>query len=399
MVSSFSQFLVEEDKTVYFTFGRMNPPTIGHEKLINALSLKSGRNPYRVYLSQTQDKNKNPLDYNTKVKTARKFFPKHARAIMLDRKIKTVFNALVKLYSEGFKNVVMIVGSDRVNEFDILLNKYNNKRGPHGLYSFRNINVVSAGERDPDSDGVTGMSASKMRAAAKDNNFTSFSQGLPRTVSNMEAKKLFNSIRSGMGLKEQKEFKNHIQLKPLSEIRENYVQGNLYNPGDVVVDKVTGQIGKIKHLGSNYVIVESTGTEYRKWLDSVEKLNTGVEIAKEGLQEGLWANIHAKRRRGEKMRKKGEKGAPTADQMKRAQGEETEVPQDKDIAKRKGTQPAKYHKGLSKSTKAARDAQFKKQAKMSDKDPAAYKPAPGDKSAKTKPSKHTLSFKRMFGDD
>jgi len=399
VVSSFSQFLVEEDKTVYFTFGRMNPPTIGHEKLINALSLKSGRNPYRVYLSQTQDKNKNPLDYNTKVKTARKFFPKHARAIMLDRKIKTVFNALVKLYSEGFKNVVMIVGSDRVNEFDILLNKYNNKRGPHGLYSFRNINVVSAGERDPDSDGVTGMSASKMRAAAKDNNFTSFSQGLPRTVSNMEAKKLFNSIRSGMGLKEQKEFKNHIQLKPLSEIRENYVQGNLYNPGDVVVDKVTGQIGKIKHLGSNYVIVESTGTEYRKWLDSVEKLNTGVEIAKEGLQEGLWANIHAKRRRGEKMRKKGEKGAPTADQMKRAQGEETEVPQDKDIAKRKGTQPAKYHKGLSKSTKAARDAQFKKQAKMSDKDPAAYKPAPGDKSAKTKPSKHTLSFKRMFGDD
>ena len=238
-----------------------------------------------------------------------------------------------------------------------------------------------------------------MRAAAKDNNFTSFSQGLPRTVSNLEAKKLFNSIRSGMGLKEQKEFKNHVQLKPLSEIRENYVQGNLYNPGDVVVDKDTGQTGKIKHLGSNYVIVESTGTEYRKWLDSVEKLNTEVEIAKEGLQESLWANIHAKRRRGERMRKKGEKGAPTADQMKRAQGEETEVPQDKDIASRKGTQPAKYHKGLSKSTKAARDAQFKRQAKMSDRDPAAYKPAPGDKSAKTKPSKHTLSFKRMFGND
>ena len=348
MVNSFSQFLVEEDKTVYFTFGRMNPPTIGHEKLINALSLKSGRNPYRVYLSQTQDKNKNPLDYNTKVKTARKFFPKHARSIMLDRKIKTVFNALVKLYTEGFKNIVMIVGSDRVNEFDILLNKYNNKRGPHGLYSFRNINIVSAGSRDPDSEGVEGMSASKMRAAAKDNNFTSFSQGLPRTVSNLEAKKLFNSIRSGMGLKEQKEFKNHVQLKPLSEIRENYVQGNLYNPGDVVVDKDTGEICRVKHLGSNYVIVEGSSNQYRKWIDSIEKMDNAVDeiqvasysMPKEGIVEqtlnesamqrfknfeakdthktkdgktatkGLWYNINQRKKKGLPPKKPGDKGYP-----------------------------------------------------------------------------------------
>lgn len=398
MISSFSQFLVEEDKTVYFTFGRMNPPTIGHEKLLNTLSSKSGRNPYRVYLSQSQDKNKNPLDYRTKIKTARKFFPKHSRSIMMNNKLKTVFNVMTRLHNEGFKNVVMVVGSDRVNEFDILLKKYNGKKGPHGFYDFRSINVVSAGERDPDSDGVRGMSASKMRQAAKDNNFTTFSQGLPRTVSNMEAKKIFNTIRSSMGLKEQKEFKNHIQFESVSELRENYVNGMLYNIGDNVVIKESGEIANIKHLGPNYVILESTGNTKRKWLDDIEKMQYGVEIAKEGLQESLWANIHAKRRRGEKMRKKGEKGAPTPDQIKRAQGEKTEVPQDPDIAKRKGTQPAKYHKGLSKSTKAKRDAQFKRQAKMSDRNPAAYKPAPGDATGKTKPSKHTISFKKMFGE-
>ena len=94
----FKSFLVEEEKTVYFTFGRMNPPTIGHEKLLDVLAKKSGKNPYRVYLSQSQDSKKNPLQYRDKVKTARKMLPRHARSIMIDSKVKTVFHALVKLY-------------------------------------------------------------------------------------------------------------------------------------------------------------------------------------------------------------------------------------------------------------------------------------------------------------
>src|SRR6056300_670494 len=107
MIESFSKFLVEEEKTVYFTFGRMNPPTIGHEKLLNKLSVKAGKNPYRVFLSQSQDSKKNPLNYAEKIKFARKMFPKHARSIMMDKKVKTVFNAIQKLYDEGYKNVVM----------------------------------------------------------------------------------------------------------------------------------------------------------------------------------------------------------------------------------------------------------------------------------------------------
>jgi len=113
-------------------------------------------------------------------------------------------------------------------------------------------------------------------------------------------------------------------------------------------------------------------------------------------EKGLWHNIHMKRKRGEKMRKKGEKGAPTPDQLKRAQGE---AAQDPDIKDKKGTQPAKYFSGLKKSTKSARDTHFKKGAKMDDDNPAAYKPAPGDADAKTKPSKHTLAFKKKFGED
>ena len=139
MINSFKSYLVEESKSVYFTFGRMNPPTIGHEKLMRSLSEKSGKNPYRVYLSQSQDKKKNPLSFTEKVKYARKMFPKHARQIMADRKIKNVFDVASKLYSEGYKNVSLVVGSDRLNEFKILLDKYNGKKGRHGFYNFDNI--------------------------------------------------------------------------------------------------------------------------------------------------------------------------------------------------------------------------------------------------------------------
>ena len=272
MINSFRNYLIEEEKTVYFTFGRMNPPTIGHEKLLNVLARKAGKNPYRVFLSQTKDAKKNPLDYTQKIKLARKMFPKHARSIMANKKVKTVFQALQKLYDEGYKNIVMVVGDDRVREFDILLNKYNGKKGPHGIYNFSRINTVSAGSRDPDSESVEGMSASKVRKAAADKDFTSFSQGLPKTISNSDAKKIYNMVRAGLGLKEQQEFKNHLQLEPISNVREDYVKGNLFIPGDTVVVKNTGKVAQVKHLGSNYVIIESGNKEYRKWIDSVHKI-------------------------------------------------------------------------------------------------------------------------------
>lgn len=358
MIPSFKNYLVEEERIVYFTFGRMNPPTIGHEKLLTKLAANArGSFPYRVYLSQSQDAKKNPLDYKSKVKYARKMFPKHARQIMFDSKIKTVFDAMVKMYDEGFKRVVMVVGSDRVNEFDALLNKYNGQKARHGFYNFERIQIISAGERDPDAEGATGMSASKMRAAAAEDDFPMFAQGIPKSIKNNDAKSIYNDVRKGMGLKEQREFKNHLQLQPVSEARENYVEG-MFQPGDQVVIKENDQIATIIRRGSNYLIVESNGQMMRKWLDAVEIL--------------------------EKKKSK--------ERVKMAK-------QDPDIGGRPGTQPKVYHAGLSKKQKVARDRQFKRQAKMDDDNPAAYKPAPGDKSAKTKPSKHTKKFKQMFGDD
>ncbi len=358
MINSFKSFLIEEDKTIFFTFGRMNPPTTGHEKLMNELSKKSGRNPYRVFLSQSSDNKKNPLDYNYKVKTVRKFFPKHARSVMLDKKVKNVFDAVTKLYDEGYKNINMVVGSDRTNEFKKLLEKYNGVKGRHGLYKFNKINVISAGDRDPDADDVSGMSASKMRKLASDGDFTQFSQGLPRSVSNNEAKKVYNEVRRGMGLKEQKHFQNKLIFEPVSEKREDYVKGHLFDIGDSVTFMGSDELASVTSLGSNYVIVEQNGRTYRKWIDDVELVEK--KKSKEGNQK---------------------------------------VRQDPDVKKAPGTQPAPYYGGLSKSTKKKRLAHFKKYSKYDDDNPAAYKPAPGDARAKTKPSKHTLKYRRMYGED
>ena len=273
MISSFKQYLHEESKTAYFTFGRMNPPTIGHEKLLDSLSSKSGKNDYFVFLSQVQDSKKNPLDYNSKVKHVRKMFPKHARRVMINKKIRTAFDAASNIYNSGYHNLVMVVGSDRVREFNTILQKYNGVKGNHGFYNFKSIEVVSAGARDPDAEGVEGMSASKMREFASDNDFTSFSQGLPKSMSNKDAKKLFNDVRTGMGLKEETEFKRHIELESVSETRESFVRGELFDLGDTVVLKDTDEVGTLTHLGSNYVIVQlGEDRSVRKWLDAVERL-------------------------------------------------------------------------------------------------------------------------------
>ena len=393
MINSFKSFLVEEEKTVYFTFGRMNPPTIGHEKLLNMLASKAGKNPYRVFVSQSQDKKKNPLSYKDKVKVIRKMFPKYARNIMMNNKVKTAIDAAVQLYNEGYVNLVMVVGSDRIREFDVLLNRYNGEKARHGFYNFNKINVISAGERDPDAEGVEGMSASKMRSAASSGNFTQFSQGIPRNVSNADTKAIYNMVRTGMGLKEARETTQHVQLKPVSEIRESYVNGELFKEGDTVVMKETGELARVKTLGSNYVIVEGSGNTYRKWLDAVEKVDTkkaeysvaNFSMQKESLNENTYTTADFSTDRFDEP-------VITLDDIEEAR-------QDSDIKDRKGSQPANYHKGLAKTTKIKRDAQFKRQAKMRDDDPAAYKPAPGDKTAKTKPSKHTRKFKDMFGND
>ena len=374
MINKFSEYLVEEEKIGYLVFGRMNPPTIGHGKLLDKLAATASRAPYRIYLSQSNDAKDNPLTYSDKVKYARKMFPRHARSIIIDKKVVTPFHALSAMYNAGFKKVVMIAGSDRVKEYDLRLNKYNGKKGSHGFYNFDGgIKVVSAGQRDPDGKGAEGASGTKQRGYAQSNDFTGFSQGLSKAISNPDAKKMFNAVRNGMGLKEEHEFKRHIQLETVSETREAFVKGELFELGEQVIIKKTSEVGKITVIGSNYVIVETSDKTTRQWLDSVEKIVEEVKY-----DYGTDASV-----------KYMKKTTP---------GQNESTPQDSDIKDREGSQPKAYHKGLKKATKVARDRHFKKHGKKADNDASAYKPAPGDAKGKTKTSQWTKKFKQMYGD-
>ena len=345
-IKSFKSYTEAKGESVVFTFGRFNPPTVGHEKLIKKVISVSKGNNYRIYVSQSSDPDRNPLQYKEKVQIMRKMFPKYGRNIILNKKIINVFNILVDLYDQGFREVTMVVGSDRVPEFKKLMGQYNGKKARHGFYDFETINTISAGDRDPDADDVSGMSASKMRAAAKAGDLESFSKGLPKSFGDKVG--VFNVIRKRMGLKEMVNFRKHIDLGEHSEIREKYVAGDIFNIG-------------------NEVVCLRTGTKFSIY----ERKSTYVEDA---FHNKYWIK------------------------------DLLEVKQDPDVKDKKGTQPAKYFAKdadgdeMSKSTKSKRDAHFKKGAAKSDDDPSAYKPAPGDKGADTKPSKHTKKFKKMFGE-
>lgn len=273
----FADYLNEATKEVTVAWGRMNPPTIGHEKLFDATAKVARGGQYRIYATQSNDPKKNPLEYTTKVKYLRKMFPRHARSIILDKNVKTIFDLMTKLYDEGYNKVNLIAGSDRVPEYEALMSKYNNVKGRHGFFNFQGgVNVVSAGQRDPDADGAEGMSASKMRAAAEANNFSAFSKGLPKGFK--EGQSLFNDVRKGMGLKESYNYREHIEFESISEEREAFVKGELFTEGDIVVIKENDEIGKLVMLGANYVLVEMhDGRKLRKWLDDVEKLENITE--------------------------------------------------------------------------------------------------------------------------
>ena len=259
---SFRQFTEEASKPIAFTFGRFNPPTIGHEKLIEAVSAQGV--PFRIYVSQSQDPKKNPLSYSDKVSYMRRMFSSYGRQIIKDDNIKTMFDIAPSLYNEGFTDLIMVVGEDRVPEFKKLLNDYNGKevKDASKYYKFDSIKVVSAGDRDPDGEGVEGMSASKMRAAAEDDDYQSFVQGLPKTFK--DGQDLFNDVRAGMGLEESTNFRPHIDLGQKDNLRERYLMNKVFNLDDSVMDKKTNSVWTITERHSNFVVATSVDEEETK---------------------------------------------------------------------------------------------------------------------------------------
>ena len=201
-MKNYQTFLAEKrGDTAVFTYGRFNPPTIGHAVLVTAVESisRTKGGDFFIYPSHSQDANKNPLDQDTKIKYLKKMFPRYRREIVKSTS-KHALEIAVELYDEKYTNLVMVVGSDRVREFQSLLDTYNGEDKKHGFYDFDKIEVVSAGERDPDAEGAVGMSASKMREAAVKGDFQSFRMGIPDTLSDKDTMAMFNDIRKAKRL-------------------------------------------------------------------------------------------------------------------------------------------------------------------------------------------------------
>lgn len=255
-------------KKVVFAFGRFQPPTTGHELLVNAVKKIASvqKADHVIFASRTQDKKSNPLPVDRKVYYLKRMFPK-TNFVSANEEIRTFMEA-AKMLSKKYKNLVMIAGSDRVPEYKKLLDKYNGN-----VFNFDTIEVVSAGERDPDADSASGMSGTKMREAAKKNDFSLFKKGLPHTLTELDGKRLMNEIRHGMGLEVVKE-----QIKfETNEIREKYFAEEIFNVGDKVSDGEN--IFEVVSRGSNYItVVNENGDMSKKWLDTVQPIEVQEDI-------------------------------------------------------------------------------------------------------------------------
>ena len=261
----------EADMTV--AFGRFNPPTTGHERLMNKVKQVAGKGNYEIYPSRSNDPAKNPLDPDTKIGYMQQMFPQHAKHIMNNAKTRTIFDALKGANERGAKSVNIVVGQDRQKEFENLANKYNNK-----LYKFDRINVVSAGDRDPDGEGVSAMSASKLRKAAADDDYDTFRTGIPKGFKDENARKLYDSIRKGMNVKKQQNEMWKIAPKfDWRNLRENYMNGNVFQVGDTVENDNTGLIGKIIRTGANHIIaVTEDNMMFKSWIKDITEKFTEI---------------------------------------------------------------------------------------------------------------------------
>ena len=253
--------------TLTIAFGRFNPPTTGHEKLLDTVASSSDDNDYMIVPSRTQDKKKNPLDADTKVSVMQKMFPKHKDKIVNDKANRTIFDVLKKAHTDGYANVRILGGADRVKEFEKLTGNYNGK-----LYQFDKLEIKSAGDRDPDSDDITGMSASKQRKAAAEGDIKTFMKGVPKSLNQKDAEELFKKIRTAMNVKEGF---NMWEIAPKFDwkgLRDNYVQEKIYRVGHLVENMNNGLVGRIIRRGANHLIcVTEENFMFKSWIKDVSE--------------------------------------------------------------------------------------------------------------------------------
>ena len=256
----------KEGETLTVAFGRFNPPTKGHAKLLDAAKRQAAGGKYRIYPSRSEDPKKNPLNPDEKISYMRKMFPDHGERIVNDDDMKTIFDVLQKADEDGYGSVNIMVGADRQAEFEKLATKYNGE-----LYDFSEIEVISAGERDSDAEGVEGVSASKLRKAAADGDLKKFSAGVPDSLDADDAQRLFNTVRKKMGLKDEKVAKESLwEIAPKLDwkgLRENYITEKIFKIGDMVENLNHGLVGRIIRRGTNHLIcVAENNVMFKSWV-------------------------------------------------------------------------------------------------------------------------------------
>ena len=473
-------------KKLVFTFGRMNPPTIGHEKLANKIKsvAKQEKADARIYLSHTQNPTKDPLSYKQKLTFAKKAF-----GIAHQSNAKQIFQILKEIYADKYTDIVMVVGSDRVGEFKTLLNKYNGK----GDYEFDSIKVVSAGKRDPDAEGVEGMSGTKLRGLAVKGQFDDyedeqgkkqpgFGSAAASKLSDRDKKKMMDMVQKALSeevledwsdedsalyeelelldineaLTPQQRRKRAMIMKRLApklarqrkikakqkaggeklqqrarkqaiqKVRERIAgeKGEKYSQlspsARQAIDKrVQKQAGIINKLATKLLPsvkkkemerVKQARTQSEDFDALIESALKTIKVGEDaiGAKDTQYALVKERKviaigLKSEMQRlsmKEGGRVWKVSAENKVGDLVEAKTRQDPEIKDIEGTQPAKYYTGdMSKSTKEKRAAYFKKQAKKDDDSKAAYKPAPGDSSAETKPSKYTKKYQQMFGEE
>ena len=255
-----------DDLTI--AFGRFNPPTKGHEKLLRAAEKAAAGGDIKIYPSRTQDKKKNPIDPDMKISYMRKMFPNFEEQIINDPEMRSIFDVLIAASQEGYKSINIVVGADRLGEFESLATKYNGN-----LYDFEEIKTISAGPREDDAEGVEGVSASKLRKAVVDDDYKAFKRGLPGGIDDGDGQALFNAVRIGMGIKVKAKVKEEFadwQIAPRYDqktLREQYVTKQIFNINDEVENLNTGLVGKIIRRGTNYLIaVTENNIMFKSWI-------------------------------------------------------------------------------------------------------------------------------------
>lgn len=394
--------------SIVISFGRFNPITVGHEKLVSKVISEAAKRKAdaAIYMSHSQDAKKNPLSYIQKFQLGQKAFGR----IVKKSNARSIIEVAKELTNK-YDNLIIVVGSDRVSEFQSLLNKYNEME-----YVFKNIEVVSAGERDPDAEGVSGMSASKMRELAKKGDIESFRSGLPKKLKS-SATEIINMVRKGIGLSQELVEENLSEQSPLSlqQRRKRALIMRRYKSKIKVARERAKRkmapkeklLKRSRKLSLNFIRNRLSKSKKYSQMSPAEKIALDKRLMRvpKNVIDRISKRLLPKVRQAEKERlsnvlspKKESEIYNINNMFEVFMEARTTEPQDTDVKDMPGSQPKAYYKGVEKDVKDARARHFAKYAKKSDDDPASYKKAPGDEGAKTKLSVHTKKFKQMYGE-